>query len=99
MATDSSAMGRLTAFLDRRFLWLLLACYAGAALTPAFGVWMRDVSFSSISFGGQPTQITLPMVMLALLLLNAGLAIRPAHFQGLPRVALLLMLGFVANLL
>src|SRR6266699_2805890 len=89
---------RVSSFVHGYFLWLLLACYAAAALVPGVGLWIRDISFGEISLFQQRTSITLPMLMLALLLLNAGLGLRSSQLKGLPRVALLLFVGLIANL-
>jgi BASS family bile acid:Na+ symporter len=89
----------LSAFLHRHFLWLLLGAYAAAALTPALGLWIREVSFGEVRLFQQKTRITLPMLMLALLLLNAGLGVQPARLKGLPRIWLVLLVGLAANLL
>jgi BASS family bile acid:Na+ symporter len=89
----------LSAFLHRHFLWLVLGGYAAAAFTPSPGLWIRDVSFGEARLFGQKTRITLPMLLLALLLLNAGLGARPARLKGLPRLWPVLLAGLAANLL
>jgi BASS family bile acid:Na+ symporter len=89
----------LSSFMDRHFLWLLLGGYAAAAVAPGPGLWIRDVSFGKVSLFQQETRITLPMLMLALLLLNAGLGIPASQLKGLPRIWLVLLVGLVANLL
>jgi BASS family bile acid:Na+ symporter len=94
----SRAVANVVAFVDRHCLWLLLACYAVAALLPTFGLWLRNVSLGETQFSGRPTKITLPMAMLALLLLNAGLGIRRSQLSGWPRLTLLLTAGLLANI-
>jgi bile acid:Na+ symporter, BASS family len=89
----------LSSFLHRHFLWLLLGCYAAAALTPGLGRWIRDVSFGDVRLSQQEARVTLPMLMLALLMLNAGLGVQSARLKGLPRFWLLLLAGLAANLL
>jgi BASS family bile acid:Na+ symporter len=89
----------LSSFLHRHFLWLLLGSYAAAALTPGFGQWIRDVSFGEVRLSQQKTTITLPMLMLALLLLNAGLGVRSSRLKGMPRIWPVLLAGLAANLL
>jgi BASS family bile acid:Na+ symporter len=89
----------LSSFLHRHFLWLLLGRYAAAALTPGLGQWIRDVSFGEVRLSQQKTTITLPMLMLALLLLNAGLGVRSSRLKGLPRIWPVLLAGLAANLL
>ena len=89
----------VSAFFQRHFLWLLLGGYTAAALTPGPGLWIRDVSFGDVRLFQQETRITLPMLMLALLLLNAGLGIRTSQLKSLPRVWLVVLLGLAANLM
>jgi BASS family bile acid:Na+ symporter len=99
MNSRKHAVAALSSFLHRHFLWFLLGSYAAAALTPSLGQWIRGVSFGKVRLFQQESQITLPMVMLALLLLNAGLGVRSARLKGLPRIWLLLLAGLAANLL
>jgi BASS family bile acid:Na+ symporter len=86
-------------FLHAHFLWFLLGSYAVAALWPAIGLWIRDVCLGQIGFGGNTTRITLPMLLLALLLLNAGLGVQTSRLQKLWRSTALLGSGLAANLL
>jgi BASS family bile acid:Na+ symporter len=86
-------------FLHAHFLWFLLGSYAVAALWPTFGLWIRDVSLGQVSFGGEKTRVSLPMLMLALLLMNAGLGVKTSRLRNLLRSAPLLGSGLAANLL
>jgi BASS family bile acid:Na+ symporter len=86
-------------FLHRHFLCLLLGAYGAAAVGPAFGLWLRGVTFADVSLFGESTVVTLPMLLLALLLLNAGLAVRPSQLRELGHSPLLLAAGLVTNVL
>jgi BASS family bile acid:Na+ symporter len=86
-------------FLHDYFLWLLLASYAAAALWPACGLWVMDVSLGAVVFFGGETRLTLPMFMLALLLVNAGLGVDLARLTRLLRNFPLLAAGLAAKLL
>src|SRR5258708_752045 len=85
-------------FLHRHFLWLLLGAYAAAALVPGPGLWLKNLTLLELGFLGVQARVTLSVLMLALLLLNAGLGAdtsRPRELlSGLP----LLAAGLVANL-
>lgn len=98
METGNTFAASLAAYLHRRFLWLLLGCYAAAAVVPGFGLWIRGVSFGEVAVAGETTRITLPMLMLALLLLNAGLGVRSSRLKELPRIWPVLLLGLAATL-
>jgi bile acid:Na+ symporter, BASS family len=77
----------------------LVGAYALAAVYPAFGSWIRGISLGEITLCQQKTRITLPVLMLAILLLNAGLGVQTSQLQNLLRSPLALAAGLVANLL
>ena len=91
-------LAALSHFLHRHFIWLLLGAYTLAAVYPAPGLWLKDVSFGEVGLFGEKTVVTLPMLMLALLLLNAGLGVRPSSLRQARRGSLLLLAGLAANL-
>src|SRR5262249_21703654 len=86
-------------FLHRHFLWLLLGAYGAAALAPGPGLWLKDLALPEVRFFGEQGRVTLPMLLLALLLVHArlGAGASPARERlgGLP----LLAVGLAANLL
>src|SRR5258708_32712662 len=88
--------GSLSHFMHRPFVWLLIGSYAVAALCPAFGLWIRSVSFGQGRFLYQDTKLTLPMLMLAFLLLNAGLGVATSELGKLLRSPLVLLAGLAA---
>jgi BASS family bile acid:Na+ symporter len=55
--------------------------------------------FGEVTLFGESMVISLPMLLLALLLLNAGLAVRPSQLRKLGGSPLLLAAGLVVNLL
>jgi BASS family bile acid:Na+ symporter len=85
-------------FLHKYLLWLLLAAYAVAAVFPGLGMWMRHRTLGHFDLP-EGTTITLPMLMLALLLANAGLGVQPAQLRQLLRRPASLVLGLLANAL
>jgi BASS family bile acid:Na+ symporter len=89
----------MSEFLHRHFLWFLLSTYAAAALWPAFGLWVKDVSLGQVPFAAERTRLTLPMVMLAVLLLNAGLGVQTSRLRDLLGMSPFLAVGLAANLL
>src|SRR5262245_61741420 len=86
-------------WLHAHFLWFLLGSYVVAALWPAFGLWVRDVCLAEVGFAGERSRVTLPMLMLALLLINAGLGVKASRLRNLLESAPLLGAGLLANLL
>jgi bile acid:Na+ symporter, BASS family len=99
MAGRKRILSSCQRLLHEHFLWFLLAAYLLAACCPAPGLWLRGVSLAETTFGGEHTQISLPMVMLAFLLLNAGLGVRANELRHLGRSPLLLLAGLAANML
>lgn len=90
---------QLSHFLHEKFLWFLVASYAIAAFLPGFGLWLRDVSFGHLRFWGGQTRVSLSMLMLSFLLLNAGLGVDPRQLQRLWQRPAALLTGLAANLL
>jgi BASS family bile acid:Na+ symporter len=91
-------MTALSHALSRHIFWFLLGSYALAAVWPAAGLWIKDSTLAEVALFDQRVRVTLPMAMLALLLVNAGLGVRPARLGGLPRRSLVLLAGLAANL-
>ena len=96
---DRGFVPTVSHFLHEQFLWLVLGSYVVAAVCPAFGLWIRDVSVGDFVLAGVRIRLTLPMLMLALLLFNAGLGVETARLASLLRSAPLLGAGLAANLL
>src|SRR5262249_6556018 len=89
----------LAHFVHSQFLWLMTYSYALAACFPSLGLWIRDVPVGEVSWGGAKTRVSLSMLMLASLLLNAGLGVEPGKIREMLRVPKLLGAGLGANLL
>jgi bile acid:Na+ symporter, BASS family len=73
-----SVVAQLGHFAHEYLIWLLVGSYAIAAVVPAFGLWVRDVSLGEMNVLHSRTQVSVPMLLLALLLFNAGMNIRLA---------------------
>src|SRR5690242_13208732 len=99
MDGESSWLESLAHFVHRRFIWLLLGSYAVAGILPGPGLAVRDVAFGTLNIFGSQTRVSLPMLMLAALLFNAGLGVRLVHLKGLWRSPGPLGVGLAANLL
>jgi len=85
--------------LNRHLFWLLVASYAVAAVFPSFGAWIRDASLGRVALFGKGTTLSLPMIMLAFLLLNAGIGVKAAELNNLIRSSAILLTGMAANLI
>jgi BASS family bile acid:Na+ symporter len=87
----------VTRFLDRNFLWLLLSSYLVAALLPEPGLWVRQMSLGEHTLFGENVHFTVPMLLLALLLWNAGLEVPVGEVRHLVQKPGTLFAGLVAN--
>ena len=85
-------------FVHQYFIWFLVGSYVVASVCPALGLWIRGVSLGEIGLFREKTTVTLPMVMLALLLANAGLWAQTSGLKHLMRGSLVLLAGLGANL-
>jgi BASS family bile acid:Na+ symporter len=90
---------RLSHFLHKHLLWLLLGSYAVAAAWPGPGLKARSVSVGQVALFHEQVNLSLPVLMLALLLLNAGLGVQVIQLRGLARRPAALLIGLAANLL
>jgi BASS family bile acid:Na+ symporter len=93
-----SFSSRISRVLQHHFILLLIGSYFLAALWPAPGQALRAATLAEISLRGQELRITLPIVMLAFLLFNAGLAVRVTQLRNLLRRPFPLVLGLFFNL-
>ncbi|HWE37005.1 MAG TPA: bile acid:sodium symporter [Isosphaeraceae bacterium] len=92
-------MARIVHLLHKHLLWFLLGTYALAAVLPGLGLRIRGVAFGRVTLFGESMTVSLPTLMLAFLLLNAGLGVKVAELRNLARSPRALLLGLGANLL
>lgn len=98
--SHTSKIQALTHIIHKYFLPLLLASYLLAGLLPWFGEVLRCVSLGTVNLPGiGKTNFSLSMLMLSFLLFNAGLGIRTKELLNLKRKPLVLLAGFLANIL
>jgi BASS family bile acid:Na+ symporter len=106
MTRKSGVSGRssIPQFLQEHLLKWIVLSYALAAVAPAPGLWMRDVPFLVIPLpaGASRTAvnvtITLPKLLLALLLFNAGMRVRLVRVVSIARRPATMLAGLAANL-
>jgi BASS family bile acid:Na+ symporter len=91
-------LASLSHFIHRRFIWWVVGSYVLAAVFPAPGLWLRGISFGALAVAGEHTEVTLPVLMLAFMLFNAGLGLRAGRLKGLVRRPQVLLAGLAANL-
>jgi bile acid:Na+ symporter, BASS family len=90
----------MTRFIHKRFLVMLIGAYALSALLPRFGLALRGVGFGNVTWpDGSQTKLSLALLMLSLLLFNAGVAIKVEELVALRRRPIVVITGFAANTL
>jgi bile acid:Na+ symporter, BASS family len=92
-----SVLAAPSRFIHEHFLWFLIGSYVIAAVFPGLGLRLRGVSLGEITLFQEKTRITLPMLMLALLLCNAGLGVQLRRLRNLFISPLPLAGGLLAN--
>jgi BASS family bile acid:Na+ symporter len=98
MTTRIGWIGKTSHFLHANLLWLLLGSYAVAAVWSGPGMALRAASFGRVGIAGAHVRLSIPLVMLSLLLFNAGLGVPLDRLRGLARRPATLLLGLAANL-
>jgi BASS family bile acid:Na+ symporter len=76
----------------------LIAAYVFAVVLPVPGLRIRNISFGEITIYQQKINISLLMVMLAILMFNAGLGLNIAHIKKYFEKKYILLAGLVANI-
>lgn len=88
----------LSQFVHHHLLWFLIGAYAIAAVSPTVGLWLRKTSFGDMTLFQEKTHISLLMIMLALLMFNAGLGVKTSHLRAVMQKKRVLFAGLAANL-
>ncbi len=94
-----SLLHRIRELVQRHFLWLLLAAYALAACWPVAGAAIRGTTLLHLRCFEQDLAISLPLLLLSLLLFNAGLSARVADLRRLLHRPQAVLSGTLANVL
>lgn len=90
---------QLSEIVRKHFVWLLVGAYACAAMVPRPGLWIRHLSITEIVFGEERVSLSASTLMLALLLLNAGLGARRISWSRLKESTSILYAGVAGNVL
>jgi BASS family bile acid:Na+ symporter len=88
----------ISQFLQRHLLWFLSAAYVVAAVFPATGLQIRNISFGELIIYQQKINISLLMVMLATLMFNAGFGLNISHIKKYAEKKYVLLAGLIANI-
>jgi BASS family bile acid:Na+ symporter len=97
MNPAKTRVAALVHVIHRRFIWIIVSSYAVAAVWPGFGLWIRNLHLGSATVFQGKLAFSLPPVMLASLLFNAGLGVRTAELKHMLRKPLVLLGGVFGN--
>ena len=92
-------LAHVSHWVHRRLLWLLLVAYAAATVLPGPGLRLRETSLGTLHLGGHDFKISILLLLLALLLFNAGLGMKLSELRCLVRIHKLVTTGLLANML
>jgi bile acid:Na+ symporter, BASS family len=98
MGKHEHPLAHFSHFLHRNFIWFLIGSYVVAAAAPRAGLAIKNVSLGRFYLFGESLHLSLPMLLLALLLLNAGMGVQTAQLRHLLRKPGSLLAGLTANL-
>ncbi len=94
MSGHTGFIARVHGFVHRHFLWFLVGSYLLAAFWPSPGAALRQTTLFE---AGPGIVISLPILLLAALLFNAGLAADVADLAGVIRGPWALLAGLAAT--
>ena len=98
MTIFEDKMSAVSHLLHRHLLKLIILSYGLAAALPAAGLWLKEANvLDLVRIPGRFT-LTPPMLLLGLLLFNAGLRVRVGRIGQLARRPGMLLAGLSANL-
>ena len=89
----------LSQFIHHHLLWFLISAYAIAAVFPTAGLWIRTLSFGDTLVFQTKIHVSLLLLLLAMLMFNAGLGVKTSHLKSLVQKVGVLGAGLAANLL
>lgn len=97
MTATKSPITVLVHFIHRYFIWIIVSSYIVAAVLPGFGLWIRNLNLGSVKVFQGKLVLSMPLIMLASLLFNAGLGVRATELKQLLHKPLLLLGGVFGN--
>jgi BASS family bile acid:Na+ symporter len=89
----------ISRFIHHHLLWFLISAYALAAVYSKPGLEIRTLSLGSLSVFQTKIDVSLLLLLLAILMFNAGLGVKTSHLALLARRIWVLGAGLIGNLL
>jgi BASS family bile acid:Na+ symporter len=97
MTTAKTPIIVLVHLIHRYFIWIIVSSYLVAAVLPEFGLWIRHQNLGSVNVMQGKLVFSLPLILLATLLFNAGLGVRTAELKHLLHRPFVLFGGLLGN--
>ena len=97
MTSSRSVIHRSVQFIHHYFIWVIVGSYLVASTLPSFGLWIRDVEFGLLQLGAFKLSFSLPPLLLATLLFNAGLGVHTGDLKQLAEKPIPLIGGVIGN--
>lgn len=97
MVHRESRLSAAAEFVHHHFLLIIIASYVVAGLLPEAGLWLKNCSFGQVTLGGQTLHLSLSLLLLNILLFNAGLGVDLRHLKEIRKSLVLLVAGITAN--
>ncbi len=97
MTSIKSPVAVFVHIIHRYFIWIIVSSYIVAAVLPGFGILIRNLKLGSVNVFQSKLVFSLPPIMLASLLFNAGLGVRVTELKHLLRKPLVLLGGVFGN--
>lgn len=92
-----SPLPKLVHWLHGHLIWVIVASYLAAAWHPAPGLWIRDAELVVGRFQDWRLALSVPPLLLAMLLFNAGLGANSAELRQILRQPMVLAAGLIGN--
>ncbi len=99
MVGSQNLIDRVGHLVHKRFLVLLIGAYGFAAIWPWLGTLIKGIILSHFSLAGETVSVSIPMLLLACLLFNAGLGADARQLAEIARNPFLVLTGLALNLL
>jgi len=99
VASHHRAIASVVHLLHRYLIWIIVGSYVVAALLPGLGLAIRHANLGEVTLLGYALKLNLPQLMLAVLLFNAGLGVRPGDLTRMFASPRMLMAGLLGNVL
>lgn len=98
MSKNASRIEAFVNFVHHYLIWIIVASYVLASMLPEFGLWLRHVELGRVNIFQAQFNLSLPTLMLALLLFNAGVSVKVEELFHLAKTPAVLISGLLGNL-